>query len=326
MTYEPTVPDHVKEAQKQLEAAQDGATAPAEPQPETPPEKTAEEAAPQTPEVPPQETPKEAPAPVEPAPQAPSELDTVKAELERLRQAHAVLTGKYSAEVPRYAAERRELQERTRQLEAELEAAKTAQSEKDDADAVEIELSDEEKELGPEVLSVAKKMSEKMATRIVQRELKKLQRAAPPAPPESDFFNVLGALVPDWETVHDDPKFQTWLRETDPLTGVPRHRLLKATQDSNDPIRAANFFKVYSESQPKPQPSPKPSAPKPSVASQVAPVTVSVPAQPKPKGKVWALKDWEEEYGKIARGNYTVSRAKEIQNELDAAAREGRIQ
>jgi len=331
------MPEHVRAAQAMLdeEQAAEQAEQVQNEQPETPAEAVAEA----TPAETPTETP-EAPAeaPVEAPAQGPSEVEALKAELEtlkaehdRLKAAHETLRGKEYAEVPRVTAQNRELRQRITALEAEIAEARAERANPKADESDDVELTDDERETGPEVLSLAKKVATRIAERIVDQRIKSLKpQPAAPENDDSEFFSTLEALVPDWQRTNADHGFREWLMQRDPLTSEVRNRLLQKAYLERDALTASNFFTVYSEKKPvppkvQPQEPPKPQQPpKPSVAAQVAPRTVNA-GPPKPKGKVWKMADWEAEHVKLTREYYTPERAKEIERELVAADREGRI-
>lgn len=59
---------------------------------------------------------------------------------------------------------------------------------------------------------------------------------------EQQFWGVLAQLVPDWRDINEDPAFQGWLLEIDPLTGSSRQAFLEQAQQNLDAHRVAHFF------------------------------------------------------------------------------------
>ena len=62
---------------------------------------------------------------------------------------------------------------------------------------------------------------------------------------EERFWSTLADRVPDWQKVNNDPNFQEWLLETDPLTGHTRQEFLEQAQRNLDPSRVVSIFKMY---------------------------------------------------------------------------------
>jgi hypothetical protein len=72
-------------------------------------------------------------------------------------------------------------------------------------------------------------------------------QAAQKASSEQAFWNQLSSTVPNWEEINDNPDFQTWLLEMDPLSGITRQTYLDDAQRNLDVPRVANFFKSWEQ-------------------------------------------------------------------------------
>ena len=44
------------------------------------------------------------------------------------------------------------------------------------------------------------------------------------------FWSEINSLVPDWQSINEQANFQSWLLETDPLSGMPRQAYLEDAQ------------------------------------------------------------------------------------------------
>ena len=64
---------------------------------------------------------------------------------------------------------------------------------------------------------------------------------------EQLFWSNLASRVPDWQQINEDQDFQTWLLETDPLTGQARQAYLEDAQSRYDVERVAAFFTTWSD-------------------------------------------------------------------------------
>lgn len=62
---------------------------------------------------------------------------------------------------------------------------------------------------------------------------------------EDRFYENLAKAVPNWEEVNSNQGFLAWLRETDPVYGVPRQIALDNASKALNAERAAAVFKAY---------------------------------------------------------------------------------
>lgn len=93
---------------------------------------------------------------------------------------------------------------------------------------------------------------------------------------EDAFWSHLNAAYPDWQSQQNDPGFQEWLAELDPVSGQTRDSYVKAAQKSLDAARVVAIFKSYNPH----KPAAKPAAPKPPVQPVGAPAEASLPSPP----------------------------------------------
>jgi len=63
---------------------------------------------------------------------------------------------------------------------------------------------------------------------------------------EQLFWSKLASIVPNWQEINENADFQTWLLETDPLSGQPRQAYLEDAQQRYDVDRIANIFSTWS--------------------------------------------------------------------------------
>lgn len=63
---------------------------------------------------------------------------------------------------------------------------------------------------------------------------------------EQLFWSNLAGVVPNWQEINENEDFQTWLLETDPLTGMARQTYLEDAQRRYDVDRVAAFFTTWS--------------------------------------------------------------------------------
>ena len=60
-----------------------------------------------------------------------------------------------------------------------------------------------------------------------------------------NFYGQLQAIVPDWQAINDDIRFDEWLQGPDPMSGVIRQVLVDDARKSLDFNRAAQFFLTF---------------------------------------------------------------------------------
>lgn len=182
-----------------------------------------------------------------------------------LAQKYKTLQGMYNAEVPRLHQQNRELASRVQQMEQLLAtlSASAANTSIPGQITQERLISDKDVEEYGESLEVMRKVSreeylpmlQKIASleQIIQRlqgnvvpQVQELvQRQA--ASTEQQFWAQLSSVVPNWKAINDDPDFQTWLLQVDPLTGISRQTILEDAQRNFDVVRITNFFRAWTE-------------------------------------------------------------------------------
>jgi hypothetical protein len=183
---------------------------------------------------------------------------------ETLAQKYRTLQGMYNAEVPRLHQQNRELVGRVQQLE-QLLSTLTTQAAASTAlpQTTERLVSDKDVEEYGESLEVMRKVSREeyvpMIQKIAQLEqtIQRLQSNVVPqvqsltqrqaVSTEQQFWAQLSQAVPNWKAINDDPDFQTWLLQADPLTGISRQAILEDAQRTFDVSRITNFFRVWME-------------------------------------------------------------------------------
>ena len=171
------------------------------------------------------------------------------------QQKYRSLQGMYNADVPRLNAENRDLAARVSQLEGLLSnmnepAQQTpVQSEKLITD-------DDGKEYGDSIAVMRKAAREEVSQEIAQlkQQLGQLQGVLPQVQQvqaqkkksgELTLWNTIASEVPNWSDINNDPDFQSWLLEIDPLTGISRQTYLEDAQKNLDANRVVTFFRTW---------------------------------------------------------------------------------
>lgn len=183
---------------------------------------------------------------------------------ETLTQKYRTLQGMYNAEVPRLHQQNKELQGRIQQME-QLLATLTAGPASAPAAPQQMSrlVTEEDVEAYGESLDVMRKVSREeympVAQKIamLERELQRMQTQVVPQvntlaqrqaqSAEQQFWAQLSGAVPNWQDINNNPDFQTWLLQVDPLIGISRQTLLDDAQRNFDVGRIATFFHTWSE-------------------------------------------------------------------------------
>jgi len=196
--------------------------------------------------------------------QEPKQSKNSKDDEETLMQKYRTLQGMYNAEVPRLHSQNKELQQRVQQMEQLLSTLSSEQQQSQSTQAMteaERLVSEQDVEEYGESIDIMRKVSREeympVTQKIAQLEkyLEQLQSSVVPqvnnlaqqqkASTEQQFWSQLSSSVPNWREINDDPDFQTWLLEVDPLFGIRRQTMLEDAQRNFDSERVANFFNTW---------------------------------------------------------------------------------
>lgn len=269
---------------------------------------------------------------------------------ETLLQKYRTLQGMYNAEVPRLTRDNREMAKRLEQLEKLLSDVSAQQAKPAAAQPVpERYVSEEDVAEYGESLDVMRKVTkEELAPLMAKlsnldKVIQSLQKDVVPkveavsqrqaASSEQQFWQTLTSRVPNWREVNDNPDFQSWLLERDPLTGLSRQTYLEDAQQALDAGRVVNFFTTWMQQNGVEATAQTSGAQKRSAGSelekQVAPGRSRNSGTPSSKkGKLWSPDDISKFFDDVRKGKYK-GREQErdrIERDIFAAQREGRIQ
>lgn len=181
-------------------------------------------------------------------------------------QKYRTLQGMYNAEVPRLRDQAKQYEERITGLEKLLSTMQSAPTPADNGTMTQAQierlLSDDDVAEYGESIDVMRKVSREEYLPFMQKiadlenTIKNLQTSVVPQvnnlakqtaeSREQSFWSQLSTAVPDWQQINNNPDFQTWLLEVDPLTGVNRQSALEQAQRSLDIGRVVRFFDVWS--------------------------------------------------------------------------------
>jgi Asp-tRNA(Asn)/Glu-tRNA(Gln) amidotransferase C subunit len=172
------------------------------------------------------------------------------------QQKYKSLQGMYNADVPRLTSENRDLNSRVSQLENLLSTVDNAATQQSSAPSEKLITEDDEKEYGESIAVMRKAAREEVSQEIAQlrQQLGQIQSVVPQVHQvqaqqnksnEQTFWNAIASEVPNWNDTNNDPDFQSWLLEIDPLTGINRQTYLEDAQRNLDANRVVSFFRTW---------------------------------------------------------------------------------
>ena len=251
-----------------------------------------------------------------PAPEQQDQVPPEDSETERHRKAHAVLQGKYNAEVPRVAAENRSLKERIAALEQQI----TDLQSKNTAPPV----SEEDVErFGPELADFVKRVAgtnqsfDPAKLSKLEQEVTQVKEHAVETAKEK-FFAKLDQQSPNWSALNTDARFLEWLAEYDPLLGRARQESFDEAYASLDVNRVSAFFNAFGGASSR--------VSRPSINEQVVPASSSsAPPQNDSAKRIWTAPAIRKFYEDMRKGRISEADAAQIEADLAAAQQEGRI-
>ena len=171
------------------------------------------------------------------------------------QQKYRSLQGMYNADVPRLNAENRDLASRVSQLEGLL-SSMNEPAQQTPVQSEKLITDDDVKEYGDSIAVMRKAAREEVAQEIAQlrQQVGQLQGVLPQVQQvqaqqkksgEQTFWNTIASEVPNWSDINNDPDFQSWLLEIDPLTGISRQTYLEDAQKNLDANRVVTFFRTW---------------------------------------------------------------------------------
>lgn len=274
---------------------------------------------------------------------------------ETYQQRYRTLQGIHNAETQRMNAANRAAMERVEQLERLLaslpdpsaqpyppprhEEPNTYVSEQDRAEygeSIEVMRRAALEEVSPVMARLAQMEAQfgnlvsSINTNVVPQVQHVAQRQAETS--QEAFWRNLETAVPNWKQINNDPDFQGWLLEVDPLTGTTRQAYLEQAQHSLNHSRVAAFFDTYSSLTGKYKPNasaqPSRSAQLTELEKQVAPGRSRSSSAPTGQvSKTYTPVQIKEFFDNVRTGKYKgrEDERNRIERDIFAAQREGRI-
>lgn len=228
-----------------------------------------------------------------------------------------VLQGKYNSEVPRLAAENKELKATLKSLQDQLDDMRSKPAEP-------LVKPEEIEEYGEGLIDVARRIAQEelakkdAAIKKLEAKLEQIEGVTTKTV-ERDFYDSLTDKVPDWSKINADKSFHKWLDEADELTGSRRQDLLSQAEMARDAERVAKFFKAFVKASKK-----QVADTNMALEGQVAPNNTKAPNTP-PSKKLWTRGEIREFYERVRRGQISDKEAVTIESDIHAASIEGRV-
>lgn len=249
--------------------------------------------------------------------------------VEDWEQKYRVLQGKYSAEVPRMADEIRELKVKLTSLEDELVEERHKPTAAMDLKGMTPESVVEQfgDDFAAAVGAIASKIAEQQGNKFRDEIAPKVEEVAKSTArnQRQEFMRELGRLVPNYKEIDLDEGFTRFLDEVDRFSGRSRRSFFNEADKQNDSNRVAEFFLAYEGNKP---PVEKQKAveidPRMSVDNHLAPSTSKATSSPQGK-KYWTRAEINQFYRDCRVNKYTAEQARQIETDIFAADREGRL-
>ncbi|MBY6105019.1 hypothetical protein KUW19_00820 [Ferrimonas balearica] len=210
---------------------------------------------------------------------------------EAAEQRYRVLQGKYNAEIKAAKdelghgnnAELDQLRQQVSMLSAQLNQAQTQPPAQPQAAPVSMDLSRLREDYGDEFVDDVGRLIHEQAGRLVEERLRDVGQSVNQLTHQQKV-GQLGSMLAqqgiDFNAVNADPLFLQWLSEADPLSGMPRQRLLDAAfGEQGDLSRTVTIFRQFVESNPAHVAAPSVTTPNPERYATVKP---SAPLQQAP--------------------------------------------
>lgn len=262
-------------------------------------------------------------------------------------QKYRTLQGMYNSDVARLQNTNRDLQTRMQQMEQLLSSLQTtapaqpvstqtfvSDSDREEyGDSIDVMRKVSREELFPLIskISTMENAIQHIAASLNTSVLPQVQRVAhqQALSAEDRFWSNLSQSVPNWQTVNDDPEFQSWLLEIDPLTGASRQAYLEQAQRSLDVGRVAAFFRAFTSMSGKyANTNAQPNRSASELERQVSPGrSRNTGTQTNQSAKMYGPEDIRKFFNDVRSGKYKGREAERdrIERDIFAAQAEGRI-
>lgn len=279
----------------------------------------------------------------EPAPESPP-VEQGGDNQDDWQQKYQTLQGMYNADVPRLNAQVQELTQRGQQMEQLVATMQAVPAPTPEPVAPVSSLTDDEVEEYGESIDIMRKVSQEVAGHYQQQlssmqdRINELQGTVVPRveqianqqaqSAEQSFWSSLQSTVPNWREVNDSEAFQSWLLETDPLSGLTRQTYLDDAQRNMDVTRVASFFQSWQSATGASVAQPNRTASNSELEMQVTPGKGRTSGAPQSGGaKTYTPQDITKFFEKVRTGGFKGNEKERdaIERDIFAAQSDGRI-
>src|SRR5690606_18410767 len=165
------------------------------------------------------------------------ELVALRAENERLKQAHKTLQGKYDAEVPRLNSELKQLREQAQRKEQELAEAKDGAKKAEEA---------LRNEFGDDVTENLNAIVDQRAREIAREESQSNQQQGGNNTTLEEVQAEIFKAFPDFQKINTSPEFIEWLTNTvDDGTGLTMKELINISYRRLDALAVIRVVRTF---------------------------------------------------------------------------------
>lgn len=254
---------------------------------------------------------------------------------------YLTLQGMFNAEVPRLNTELRQATARITELTNEVAALKAAKPEPAPApepstvlpqvvidaigpDAAAALQSIVDERIGKVSADVARQIDPIREQNATIAQTAEQQQAAREHEARGRFMGSLLERVPDWQAIDARDDWRAYLAERDPIARQTRQELLTGAAQDFDLDAVVAIFEAFKAKAGLNKPEPAPEPVKPTAHLEV----------PSPSGraapgagdkKIYTRKEIAEFYTDVSKGRYTREKATQIEADIVAAQREGRV-
>ena len=174
---------------------------------------------------------------------------------------YKTLQGMFNREMERANQSRQQMQQRMGQLEQLLATTQQQKEETQSAPEPKRYVTEEDVSEYGDSIDVMRRVSREESQQLInyiqklEQELKSVKQLAPRVEQvaqsqaksaEQLFWDRLNVTVPNWREINNDPKFQEWLMQVDPFTGLSKQAYLEDAQQNLDVQRVSQFFNAWS--------------------------------------------------------------------------------
>lgn len=279
--------------------------------------------------------------PPEPEPAAASTPETQPEPVEESRtpdweHKYRTLQLKYDNEVPRYAADLRELRQQVQELSRELQLARTEPKPPTAPETPPMVSEQDREAFGEDLVNLQERIARSVAApleRHIQELTQRLSKYEATADSvvtqqaqtaEARYFDRLEAAVPNWAQVNEDENWVEWLKGRYPGAGMSRQEQLNLARERLDLNATVEMFRAYEElTAPR-----KPANQNQELNRQVAPPksrASSTVASDQSSTRIWTQAEIAAAMDPRRLRDMTPEQVERVVSEIDAAAAEGRV-